>query len=516
MAGLIVRGAMRIAKMFKLKYEPLPHQKRAVEFMIKNPNSIIASETGSGKTFMCFLEALMFLHQGKVDKVLQIVTKKSKQSFGSDITKLTTIDVDKQVQVIYCLEDLFDFHENQNKIIGVVQYETFKQIPTVNWQDLFKKYRVLVQMDEFHKAKTAMSELYIEKVTGAVAEKPTKNYSKLNAHLYSLRMDIAYLTGFTATPLSKNLDDMFWLCTLVQPGIFNDSLLEFYNTYIKYYAYLVPIKKGSHFKRTAINRYGYKNTDKLVKILNTVTFNYFPPKDIDFIVEDYNPKECLENYKKAVSGVLDLYNERKINENGDKEDKTFSARMVDAQYVLNNSQSKKDALLRTLAKTINNGVLIYGSYYNTVDALRYLLSSLNISYDEISGATSDKKCKEVMDWFNFNPEGKVVILTAAGSQSINLQSTNNFIFYDLPWTPGEYIQAIGRIIRIGSKYTKFNIHIILAKDTLDEYKYEYLGSNEETLRYIQGNPNMFSSEIKNPNSEILKKLRKSMLWDKAN
>lgn len=517
MVELTVRGAERIAiKMFKLKYEPLPHQKRAVEFMIKNPNSIIASETGSGKTFMCFLEALMFLHQGKVDKVLQIVTKKSKQSFGSDITKLTTIDVDKQVQVIYCLEDLFDFHENQNKIIGVVQYETFKQIPLENWQDLFKRYKILVQIDEFHKAKTAMSELYIEKVTGAVAEKPVKAYSKLNSYLYALRMDMAYLTGFTATPLSKNLDDMFWLCTLVQPGIFGDSLLEFYNTYIQYYAYLVPIKKGSRFKRTVINRYGYKNTDKLIQIISGITFNYFPPKNINFITETYSPDECLENYKKAVSGVLDLYNERKINEEGDKEDKTFSARMVDAQYVLDNSYAKKEALLKVLMKTINNGALVYCSYYNTVDAIEYLLSSVNIPFKEISGTTSDKKCAEVMDWFNSDPEGKVVILTAAGSQSINLQSTDNFIFYDLPWTAGAYIQAIGRIIRIGSKYDEFNVYIVLAKDTLDEYKYEYLGSNEETLRYIQGNPNMFSSEIKNPNSEILKKLRKSMLWDKAN
>lgn len=501
--------------MFKLKVEPLPHQKQAVGFTLKNPNSIIASETGSGKTFICFVQALLFLTSNRVDKVLQIVTKKSKQSFASDIEKLTTLDVNKQVQVIYCLEDLFEFQKDKNRIIGVVQYENFKNIPLIHWQDFFKRFRVLVQMDEFHKAKTAMSELYLEKNTNIVAEKPVKGYSKLNSYLYTLRMDITYLTGYTATPLSKNLDDMFWLCTLVQPGIFGDSLLGFYNTYIKYYAYLVPVKKGSKYKRTVINRYGHKNTDKLIEILNKITFNYFPPKKINFIPVEYNPHECCENYKKAVSGVLDLYNERKINEEGDKEDKTFSSRMLDAQYVLNNSFAKKEALLKALSKTIENGALIYGAYYNTVDAIRYVLSSVNIPFKEITGTTSDKQCKNTMDWFNSNPEGKVIILTAAGSQSINLQSTNNFIFYDLPWTSGAYIQAIGRIIRIGSKYKEFNVYIITSKDTLDQYKYEYLGSNQETLRYIQGNPNMFASEVKNPNTEILRKLRKQMLWDKA-
>ena len=502
--------------LFKLTCTPKDYQMRAVEYTVKNPNSIICLETGGGKTLCCIAQALIFLAQGKVDKVLQIVTKKSKHSFAGDYEKLTDIDIDKQIQVIYCLEDLFEFHTNPDKIIGVVQYENFKNIPLVNWQDFFQKFKVLVQMDEFHKAKSPMSELYLEKLTGNIAEKPTKSYTKLNEYLYSLRPTMTYLTGYTATPLSKNLDDMFWLSTLVKPGIFNDSLLAFYNTFVRYSAYLVPIKKGSQYKRTVINTYGYKNTDVLISKLNEISFNYFPPKNIKFHIKYYDPRECYENYKKAVQGVLDLYNERKVDEEtGDKEDKTFSARLLDAQYVLNNSFAKKDCLLQVLKETVGNGVLIYGAYYNTVDVIQYVLSNAFVPFMEISGQTTDKQCEKAMKWFNNDPENKAVILTAAGSQSINLQSTNNFIFYDLPYTAGQFLQAIGRIIRLGSKYDEFNIYILMAKDTLDEYKYDYLGSNGETLRYIQGNPNLFSGDIKNPNTEIFKKLRKQMLWDKG-
>ena len=269
-------------------------------------------------------------------------------------------------------------------------------------------------------------------------------------------------------------------------------------------------------KRTVINTYGYKNTEILISKLNEISFNYFPPKNIKFHIKYYDPSECYDNYKKAVQGVLDLYNERKVDEEtGDKEDKTFSARLLDAQYVLNNSFAKRDCLLRTLKDTIGNGVLIYGAYYNTVDVIQYVLSNAYVPFKEISGQTTDKQCEQAMKWFNNDPENKAVILTAAGSQSINLQSTNNFIFYDLPYTAGQFLQAIGRIIRLGSKYDEFNIYILMAKDTLDEYKYDYLGSNGETLRYIQGNPNLFSGDIKNPNTEIFKKLRKQMLWDKG-
>lgn len=183
---------------------------------------------------------------------------------------------------------------------------------------------------------------------------------------------------------------------------------------------------------------------------------------------------------------------------------------------MNNSYAKKELLLHILKETTPEGVLIYCNYYNTVEALDYVLASAHIPYREISGRTTDKQCRDYMEWFNSDPRNKVMLLTGAGAQSINLQSTNNFIFYELPYTPAVYTQAIGRVIRIGSKYNKFNVYSLMAKDTIEEYKYEYLASNEETIRFVQGNPNYIpSGDLKNPNTELLRKMRKEMLWDKA-
>lgn len=502
-------------KLFKVKYEPKQYQKDAVTFALSRSNSIICGETGCGKTYMCILQALICLSQKKVTKVLQIVTKKSKLSFEADYMKLTDIDINNQIRVIYTREDLLDFIETPELIIGVAQYELFKNISVADWQSLFRTHKTLVQLDEYHKAKTAMTELYIPKNGVTLEEKQVKSFTNLNSHLYSLRPDIAYFTGYTATPLTRNLDDLFWLATLAEPGIFKDSLLDFYNTYIVYNAYLIPIKSGSFLKRTNIVKYGYKNLDLLKSKLNNLVFNYFEPKNIKFHVRYYDPSECFQEYRQAVQGVLDTYNERKINDEGEAETKNFSSRLTDAQYVLNNCYAKKECLLHTLKEAVPNGTLIYGNYYNTVGVIEYVLMNAFIPNKEISGRTTESQCKKVMKWFNDSPENKAVVLTSAGSQSINLQSTNNFIFYDLPYTIGQWLQAIGRIIRLGSKYDEFNIYFILAKDTLDEYKFNYIGSNNETVRYIQGNPNLFDSEIKNPNTELLKQLRKKTLWDKA-
>ena len=69
--------------------------------------------------------------------------------------------------------------------------------------------------------------------------------------------------------------------------------------------------------------------------------------------------------------MLEDYNDCKVDdETGEKFDKEFSARMIDAQYVLDNSDEKKDLLTKIMQKCIDRGALVYGGYYNTVDVLK--------------------------------------------------------------------------------------------------------------------------------------------------
>lgn len=493
----------------KVNIKPKDYQKAAVEFALQRNNSIIAIETGGGKTIVCILEALFRLYKNQVDKVVQVCTKKSKHSFAHDYAKHTDVDC---LIVINALDDFITFYQDRSLKIAVIQYEVLKTIPAEMWERFLKDHRTLMQFDEYHKLKQAMTELaydYHNNLTERLKKKPTA----ICALMYKIRPYIRYLTGYTATPITASINDAFWLGTLTQPSIFNDSLLQFYNLFVNYNCY--PLKNGRYTK-LCLNVKGLQNLEILKRKLDTICFNHFSKKDIKFIpaLVDISEQDYGE-YVQAVSGVLDKYKERKVDsETKEHEDKTFSARMIDAQYVLNNSEAKKDMLKVLLQQTISSGVLVYCHYYNTLDVVKEILDTLDMDYKVIDGTTSDKELERVMSWFNSNPMSKVVILSSAGSQSLNLQSTNNMIFYDLPYTPGGFLQAIGRMIRLGSKYDSFNVFLPMVNDTLDTYKHAYISSHAELLSYLQGNDNMFRGVFETFNSFFLRQMRQANLWNK--
>lgn len=55
----------------------------------------------------------------------------------------------------------------------------------------------------------------------------------------------------------------------------------------------------------------------------------------------------------------------------------------------------------------------------------------------------------IVDYFENN--AKILILTDAGSEGLNLQFCNTVINYDLPWNPMKIEQRIGRCHRYGQK-----------------------------------------------------------------
>ena len=63
---------------------------------------------------------------------------------------------------------------------------------------------------------------------------------------------------------------------------------------------------------------------------------------------------------------------------------------------------------------------------------------------------------------------QVIFITMAGGDAINLQTAKATVFYDTPWSAGDYIQIIGRMIRIGSEHDRvYAIHLV-CKDTVDD------------------------------------------------
>ena len=77
----------------------------------------------------------------------------------------------------------------------------------------------------------------------------------------------------------------------------------------------------------------------------------------------------------------------------------------------------------------------------------------------------DKRIKSQKAFQDPDDETKVCLITMA---KVNLQLAKAVIFYDTPWSAGDYLQIIGRMIRIGSIHDKVFSYHVCAKKTIDE------------------------------------------------
>lgn len=85
-----------------------------------------------------------------------------------------------------------------------------------------------------------------------------------------------------------------------------------------------------------------------------------------------------------------------------------------------------------------------------------------------------------------NSKTKIVCITMAGSDAINLQAARAIIFYDTPWSAGDYLQILGRMIRIGSEHDSVYALHLVAKDTIDKRIMEVLMKKMNVLEGVLG------------------------------
>ena len=168
--------------------------------------------------------------------------------------------------------------------------------------------------------------------------------------------------------------------------------------------------------------------------------------------------------------------------------------------------SKVKALLEALALSfekqnelgINEKAVIFTESVRTQRFLKDVLSKNGYENDILlfNGSLSDKKTKEIYKaWESMNygkyigsrnveikhaivdffeSECKILILTDAGSEGLNLQFCNTVINYDLPWNPQKIEQRIGRCHRYGQKNDVVVINLLNTENIADRRVYEIL------------------------------------------
>ena len=233
----------------------------------------------------------------------------------------------------------------------------------------------------------------------------------------------------------------------------------------------------------------------------------------------------MANKTYFLRGMKAVDKNRKTYEEKAQETKAFSARMVDMQRYVDLSEEKRNLLLDlvlngkssdTNETLLEKGVLIYIELLDVIEQVAEDFRDKGVDVYVIQGSTKEKDRGAIAKEFKSNPNSKVVIISNAAGESLNLNGTNELFLYDLPKGSGKYNQILGRICRNFSRFENegrsFYIHYVIVDDTLDVYKPILLSSKKQLEEEILHADTINLKGQGSFDGMLLKKLRKDLLW----
>lgn len=475
----------------RLAVELDAHQNNAVKFLCSRKRALLAYATGTGKSLCQIVASMLLVRKEKVDKFIFVGTPNSLIEIMNDYKNLGE-HCPKQLKTV---QDIITFLITKDNPIGVMKYSVLDRITSRDVIPYLEKMKVGVSFDEFHKLKN--------RDTGV-----SKTFDQLMPYF-------TYAFGATATAITSKLEDLYFLIDLLSPGYLGTHN-QFVDAYLDRELKTIYMKGGT---RKVWNIRRYKNLTELQERLGGIMITFYPFYDIQYRkaeseLSDYEP------YKKAAKGVLEVLrkgSKPKEEEEWDEdtgEPKSYSARMCDAQFVVNNDVNKIELFRQEIMAQRDRGVLVYCSHHDTVELLTETLNEMGVECGRITGKTSSPNREKTKKWFCSAPQNKVLIITQGGGQSLNLQATNRLIFYDIPFGIGNYVQVLGRVARYFSNFKTFEITFITMSKTVDEYKMAYIEHNSEPIMAVLQNKMGSKLDIPSYNDYVLSRLRQELVWMK--
>lgn len=311
------------------------------------------------------------------------------------------------------------------------------------------------------------------------------------------------VVGLTATPVKNRLIEFFGLYHIIEPSLF-PKVSTFQNDYC-----VMKLQTIAGGRKVPII-VGYKNLKAFVSKIEPYYLSrkkHDVAKDLPELisreVEIELTNEQQELYSLAEAGLLD-------QKDYDTEESMAEAlsKLVRCQQAVNHpgllldeeghpfsgKSGKVTMLLEMLQNDLDERkVILFTRFETFASIVAKELEDIGTKYVRITGKENDPKVRESAKVKFQDPESgvNVIIITLAGSESLNLQAAEHFIFLDLPWSFGDYVQLIGRMIRIGSSHNTVVAHHFLARKqegekTIDHHVLKALQAKQKLSDQVAG------------------------------
>jgi SNF2 family DNA or RNA helicase len=474
---------------------------------------LLGDDTGLGKTAQGISTLCYIWEKDPTVKVVVFTNKSAVRQWANEFEKFTN-----GVTTFLCKGT----PAQRTKIRQA--FETYCDGPSV----LIMGYRTAVQDFTYLQDWEHMTLIYDE----ACAFKSPKSQVHKVCRFLSLKAERVW--GMTATLIKNNLMEGYGIYQVIEPRLFPMS----YQAFMIYYAiiHMIPVKGGRKIPQIV----GYSNLR--IKEFRDAIDPFFigRPKhlvasDLPTLIQQYVEVELSDfqdtKYAEALSGLL----ETGTGDTVDFKEVSKLTAIAYCQQIVNdlglidipgNESPKLDALVELLTsdELSDEKIIVFSRFRRMIDIIMPHLAKNKIKAVRVTGSENEDQRNVAMNAFQ-DPKSdvRVICLTAAGTEAINLQAAKALICFDTPWSAGDFIQLVGRMIRIGSIHdTCYVMHLLTkrvsGKKTIDHRVMEVL-SKKMTLveavlgKRLKGVEDSVSVSVENEISDLYNFLREDAVAD---
>ena len=499
------------------------YQLQQVHHLCRMPTFIVGDAVGLGKTIDVIVAACWLKERFPKVKFVIVATKSATLQWKSEIERFSFLrarvlkDNYKGLSGANARYSQFiDFFEGDDADVMITKYSSMvgvrKKIEgkfdedgnpvkgrekisqeVKNFAKIFQKHRnnIIIAFDEAHKFKGL----------GTNVRTLVKVLSRYSGKVWAL----------TATAIKNGLDEFYSI--LVALGLeplgpmsqFYEDFCIFRNQYVGM-GISKPVLMGYKnvpLFRQVVRPFFLGRSQSQVKEPMPHLSTYFHPVDLDAkqvkILTDELPNGTLELPPTLIKRAGEIFEKSRDLDN-------LMTQMSIQQLTSNHwcliDKTSKDFLTKTLspkeeaALDMLDGeyrgekVIVYTKFKSWIDRLEKITKSGDWTerpFLRITGEETEIERDKSKQLFQDPNSGyDLIVIDDAGLESINLQQAAHLFCLDLPWSWGNLLQLVGRMVRMASPHSACTLRIFLAKGTIDEYTVETLRGKKGVFEVILG------------------------------
>ena len=438
--------------------ETLEHQTRTAKMVLRQMRgrAMLCDEVGLGKTIEAGLVLSELVTRGLVRSVLLLVPPSLIEQWEAEMRRKFSLD--------FVTHDSRAFRKEGDAAWGtfdhvLASFHTAKREP--HRSAILERNWDMVIIDEAHHLRNRTTQLW----------------------RFASQIRKQFILLLTATPVQNNLDELFNLVTLLEPGLLSTAK-RFQKEFVDRKDKLTP-----------------RNVDKLHELLSEVmvrnqrstvglqlTRRWARAEQVELGPEERNLYDEVTRFvgerlgrsgqdkrlsrmallvlqmemgssAPAAQGTLEKL---ALNERLDPADQTRLMELAE-MAALTAENAKVDRLLELMAE-VPDKLVVFTQFRGTQEMLRQQLEQAGYSVSLFHGGLSRLEKERQIE--RFRHETKILLTTDSGSEGRNLQFCNAICNFDLPWNPMRVEQRIGRLSRIGQERDVLVFNLV-AKDTIE-------------------------------------------------